>query len=151
MIGAAFRFVVQRLVSISSTASPPSSPDTIRCAVFLGVITGWPWRFFTVRYFGVGPPFNADWCGFTFPLGSLMWPPICWPKKHYSCCFSTFGCSFYSHADFVLDARAQRSFVGMWGGYLFRAPCLPVETGLLDRLTRSRLSEILAECCRYYA
>ncbi|WP_414041791.1 TDT family transporter [Acidithiobacillus sp. M4-SHS-6] len=86
--------------------------------------------FFTLRYLGEGLPFNMGWWGFTFPLGVFNAATYLLARETSWSVFLPLGAFFTIALAGFWIIVTQRSFVGMWSGRLFRAPCLSVETGL---------------------
>ncbi|MFA7495977.1 MAG: TDT family transporter [Acidithiobacillus sp.] len=86
--------------------------------------------FFTLRYLGEGLPFNMGWWGFTFPLGVFNAATYLLARETHWVVFLPLGAVFTIALAIFWVIVTQRSFVGMWSGALFRAPCLSVETGL---------------------
>jgi tellurite resistance protein TehA-like permease len=88
--------------------------------------------FFTLRYLGEGLPYNMGWWGFTFPLGVYDSSTYLLFKDTHYLPFLVLGAVFTVMLAFFWVLVTQRSFVGMWTGSLFRAPCLSEETGMLE-------------------
>lgn len=87
---------------------------------------------FTLRYLNEGLPFNMGWWGFTFPLGVYNSATYLLAKETGYFIFLPLGALFTIALAFFWGLVTYQSFTGMWTGRLFRAPCLSVETGMLD-------------------
>ncbi len=86
--------------------------------------------FFTLRYLNEGLPFNMGWWGFTFPLGVFDAATYLLASETHWGPFLPMGATLTVALATFWALVTQRSFLGMWSGSLFRAPCLSVETGL---------------------
>ena len=86
--------------------------------------------FFTLRYLREGLPFNMGWWGFTFPLGVFNAATYLLADKTGFWIFAPLGAIFTILLAFFWIVVTRKSFLGMWTGQLFRAPCLSEETGL---------------------
>ncbi|WP_308388480.1 TDT family transporter [Acidithiobacillus sp. AMEEHan] len=86
--------------------------------------------FFTLRYLREGLPFNMGWWGFTFPLGVFNAATYLLADKTGFWVFQPLGAAFTILLAFFWTIVTRKSFLGMWTGRLFRAPCLSEETGL---------------------
>ncbi len=86
--------------------------------------------FFTLRYLREGLPFNMGWWGFTFPLGVFNSATYLLADHTGYWLFAPLGAVFTLLLAFFWVVVTQKSFVGMWTGRLFRAPCLAEETCL---------------------
>lgn len=86
--------------------------------------------FFTLRYLREGLPFNMGWWGFTFPLGVFNAATYLLADKTGFWVFQPLGAVFTILLAFFWVIVTRKSFLGMWTGRLFRAPCLSEETGL---------------------
>jgi len=85
---------------------------------------------FTLRYLREGLPFNMGWWGFTFPLGVFDAATYGLAEVTGFAPLTLLGAIFTVLLAGFWAIVTQRSFVGMWTGALFRAPCLSQETGL---------------------
>ena len=86
--------------------------------------------FFTLRYLREGLPFNMGWWGFTFPLGVFNAATYLLADKTGFWVFAPLGAVFTMMLALFWVVVTGKSFLGMWTGRLFRAPCLSEETGL---------------------
>jgi C4-dicarboxylate transporter/malic acid transport protein len=86
---------------------------------------------FTLRYLREGLPFNMGWWGFTFPLGVFDAATYGLGEVTDFGPLTVLGAVFTVLLAGFWIVVTQRSFVGMWTGALFRAPCLSEETGMV--------------------
>ena len=85
----------------------------------------------TLKYFKDGLPFNMGWWGFTFPVGVFTAATLqLWHETGYQI-FAILSAVFTIQLIFFWVLVFMRTLQGMWSGYLFIAPCLSEETGLM--------------------
>ncbi|WP_312262541.1 TDT family transporter [Candidatus Igneacidithiobacillus taiwanensis] len=96
---------------------------------------------FTLRYLREGLPFNMGWWGFTFPLGVFDSATYLLADKTGYWLFEPLGAFFTVLLAFFWIVVTRKSFVGMWTGRLFRAPCLSEETGLPQSCERPAVQQ----------
>ena len=87
---------------------------------------------FTLRYLREGLPFNMGWWGFTFPLGVFSAATYALAGKTGFWMFAPMATAFTVMLAFFWVLVTWKSFLGLWTGSLFQAPCLSPETGMLD-------------------
>lgn len=85
---------------------------------------------FTLRYLKEGLPFNMGWWGFTFPLGVYTSATFTLARETQFPILLPLGAVFTLLLSVLWAVVTWKSFLGMWSGQLFRAPCLSQETGL---------------------
>lgn len=85
----------------------------------------------TLRYMREGLPFNMGWWGFTFPLGVYAASTLQLAHETGFFPFQIFGALLVVQLAGFWTVVTLRTFHGVWHGYLFNAPCLSSETGLL--------------------
>ncbi len=87
----------------------------------------------TFRYMQEDLPFNMGWWGFTFPLGVYTSATITLFRLTGMEPFKVIGAIFVIMLAFFWTVVTSKTLHGMWHGYLFKAPCLSIETGLPDK------------------
>ncbi len=86
----------------------------------------------TIKFFKQGLPFNMGWWGFTFPIGTFTAATFqLWRVTNYTT-FEILGLLFSLQLTVFWIFTFTKTFKGMWSGYLFNAPCLSPETGLIE-------------------
>lgn len=86
----------------------------------------------TLRYMREGLPFNMGWWGFTFPLGVYAASTLQLAHETGFPEFRIFGMLLVLQLAVFWAVVTVRTFHGIWHGYLFNAPCLSTETGLVS-------------------
>lgn len=80
-------------------------------------------------YIGTG---GMGWWGFTFPLGVYAASTLQLARETGFADFQIFGALLVIQLGVFWTVVTLRTFHGMWHGYLFHAPCLSSETGLIS-------------------
>ena len=86
----------------------------------------------TLRYLREGLPFNMGWWGFTFPIGVYSIATLTLAKQTQMGLFAVAGGFFVLILAGFWLLVTLRTLHGAYHGYLFVAPCLSGETGLVD-------------------
>jgi len=87
--------------------------------------------FTTLRYLGSGLPFNMGWWGFTFPIGVYSVATLALGRQTHMLFFSVAGTLLVAVLAMFWILVTVRTLHGAYRGFLFVAPCLSGETGLV--------------------
>ncbi len=89
----------------------------------------------TLKFFKDGLPFNMGWWGFTFPVGVFTAATFqLWHITSYKI-FEIFAIILSIQLISFWLLIFKKTLQGMWSGYLFNAPCISEETGIIDNET----------------
>lgn len=85
----------------------------------------------TLRYVRSGLPFNMGWWGFTFPIGVYSVATLALARQTHMTLFAVVGTLLVAVLAAFWVLVTVRTLHGAYRGFLFVAPCLSGETGLM--------------------